>query len=231
MDLTRIATALRHCGRAKAFIPGKAFHSRLIKLGTTRDVFLANNLISMYMSFCFFEDANKMFDEMPERNVVTWTAMISGYTDGGRPNQGLRLFDHMLESDSETPNGFVYSAVLKACGVTGDLELGRSVHERVLRDNLVSDTVLMNALLDMYVKCGSLGEAEEALEDGIVDQVAAPEEMFDRALELAESVKAKARMGVYGLLRSELYGEAIRAFQSISYVYSRVISREAKVKL
>lgn len=74
-------------------------------------------------------------------------------------------------------------------------------------------------------------KAEEALEDGIVDQVAAPEEMFDRALELAESVKAKARMGVYGLLRSELYGEAIRAFQSISYVYSRVISREAKVKL
>lgn len=74
-------------------------------------------------------------------------------------------------------------------------------------------------------------KAAEALSDGIVDEIAPPGEMLDRALALAEQVKERARMGVYGLLRYELYGEAIRAFQQISHVYSRVISREAKVKL
>lgn len=71
----------------------------------------------------------------------------------------------------------------------------------------------------------------EALADGIVDEIAPPEEMFERALALADRVKSKARTGVYGLLRAELYGDAVRAFQQISYVHSRVIAREAKVKL
>ncbi|KAM0081839.1 hypothetical protein ACKRZS_005980 [Fusarium odoratissimum] len=73
--------------------------------------------------------------------------------------------------------------------------------------------------------------SSEALADGIVDEIASPEEMLDRALQLADRVKSKAKMGVYGLLRGELYGEALRAFQQISYVHSRLNSRQAKVKL
>jgi hypothetical protein len=69
------------------------------------------------------------------------------------------------------------------------------------------------------------------LADGIVDEIALPEEMLDCALQLANRVKCKAKMGVYGLLRGELYGEALRAFQQISYVHSRLNSRPAKVKL
>lgn len=69
-------------------------------------------------------------------------------------------------------------------------------------------------------------KSSEALADSIVDEIAEPEVMLDRALTLANKVKSKARMGVY-----ELYGEAIKAFQQISYVHSRIVSREAKVKL
>lgn len=71
----------------------------------------------------------------------------------------------------------------------------------------------------------------EALEDGIVDVVAPPEEMLDVALKLAEQWKAKAKMGVYGVLRNELVGEALAAYQSISYVHHKPTGREAKVKL
>ncbi|KAK2735684.1 hypothetical protein FQN55_002046 [Onygenales sp. PD_40] len=72
---------------------------------------------------------------------------------------------------------------------------------------------------------------KEALKDGIVDEVAAPEEMLEKALEYAEKWKAKAKMGVYGVLRSELYGEAVEGFKKISYVHSREVSRQPKVKL
>ena len=74
-------------------------------------------------------------------------------------------------------------------------------------------------------------KSSDALADGIVDEIAPPEQMFERALALAHRVKSKARTGVYGLLRAELYGDAVKAFQRISYVHSRVIAREAKVKL
>ncbi|EXK81934.1 hypothetical protein FOQG_13693 [Fusarium oxysporum f. sp. raphani 54005] len=73
--------------------------------------------------------------------------------------------------------------------------------------------------------------SSEALADGIVDEIASPEEMLNCALQLANRAKSKAKIGVYGLLKGELYGEALRAFQQISYVHSRLNSRQAKVKL
>lgn len=72
---------------------------------------------------------------------------------------------------------------------------------------------------------------KEALAEGIVDAVAPPEKMFDVALELAEKWAPKAKMGVYGVLRGELYGDAARSFQKISYVHSRSTTRPALAKI
>jgi enoyl-CoA hydratase/carnithine racemase len=73
--------------------------------------------------------------------------------------------------------------------------------------------------------------SKEALKDGLVDEVANPDKMMESALALAERLSPKAKAGVYGVLRGELYGEADRIFQSISYVHSRPTSRQAKAML
>lgn len=72
---------------------------------------------------------------------------------------------------------------------------------------------------------------KEALEDGIVDAVAEPDKMFDVAMELAKQWAPKAKMGVYSLLRNELYGEAGRAFRDISYIHGKPTDRPAKAKI
>ncbi|EXJ53610.1 uncharacterized protein A1O5_13177 [Cladophialophora psammophila CBS 110553] len=72
---------------------------------------------------------------------------------------------------------------------------------------------------------------KEALEDGIVDVIASPDKMLEEAIKIAEQWKAKAKMGVYGLLRNELWDQAHSAYQAVSYVHSRQTSREPKVKL
>ena len=72
---------------------------------------------------------------------------------------------------------------------------------------------------------------KEALEDGIVDAVAEPEKMFDAAMELARRWAPKAKMGVYSLLRNELYGDAGKAFREISYVHGQPTGRPAKAKI
>ena len=72
---------------------------------------------------------------------------------------------------------------------------------------------------------------KEALRDGIVDEIAEPEIMFDRALELAKKVREKSKMGVYALLRNELWGEAASRFRAISYVHGRLTSTPAKAKI
>lgn len=74
-------------------------------------------------------------------------------------------------------------------------------------------------------------KAPEAFEDGIVDVIVPPEEMFEKALEMAEKWKSKAKMGVYSLLRNELWGEATGKYAASSYVHGRETSLQPKVKL
>jgi len=72
---------------------------------------------------------------------------------------------------------------------------------------------------------------KEALEDGIVDAVAEPGEMLDVALDKARQVQGRAKMGVYSLLRNELWGEASEAFRNISYVHGKPTSTPPKAKI
>lgn len=72
---------------------------------------------------------------------------------------------------------------------------------------------------------------ESALADGIVDAIAPPSDLFAVALAMATRWAPKAKMGVYGVMRQELYGQATEAFQRISYVHSKRTSRDALIKL
>jgi enoyl-CoA hydratase/carnithine racemase len=72
---------------------------------------------------------------------------------------------------------------------------------------------------------------KEALEDGIVDVIAEPEKMLDVAIAVAERWKTKSKMGVYGLLRGELWGTATEMYARNSYVHRKETAREPKVKL
>ncbi|XP_042496608.1 pentatricopeptide repeat-containing protein At4g08210 [Macadamia integrifolia] len=167
MDLNCVVGAIRHCRRILAFGHGKAFHSHLIKFGFLKEVFIVNNLIAMYTDFRFLEDAQQLFDEAPKRNVVTWTTMISAFTYAGRPLEALRYFNWMSESGSEMLNSFTFSTALKACALLGSLELGKSIHGNIPKVTLDSDTVLMNTLLDMYVKCGRLCDAQKVFDGAL----------------------------------------------------------------
>ncbi|KAF1849747.1 ClpP/crotonase [Cucurbitaria berberidis CBS 394.84] len=70
-----------------------------------------------------------------------------------------------------------------------------------------------------------------AYEDGIVDEVANPEEMLAVALKKASEIQGKAKMGVYSLLRNELWGEAAEKIRGICYVHGRIVTAPARAKI
>ncbi|RFU33112.1 hypothetical protein B7463_g3220, partial [Scytalidium lignicola] len=72
---------------------------------------------------------------------------------------------------------------------------------------------------------------KEAFEDGIVDAVAPPAEIFNAAMQYAKKWQSKSKADVYGVLRGELVGEALVKLKGVSYVHSKLISRRPKVKL
>lgn len=165
-DLGAIAGALRRCGRSRASNGGRSLQCLLLKSGLSCNTFLANSLIAMYADLGALCDAQAVFDEMPEKNVASWTASIAAHCDAGNPSRALSTFSLMLASGPEeaAPNSFTFSATLKACAVAGDLRLGRQIHGRIAGAHLPSDAVLMNSLLDFYLRCGDLQEARRVFE-------------------------------------------------------------------
>ena len=72
---------------------------------------------------------------------------------------------------------------------------------------------------------------KEALQDGIVDAIAPPDKMLEVAIAKGREVAPRAKMGVFSLLRNELYGDAQARIRGISYVHGRVTARPAKAKI
>ncbi|KAK4271975.1 hypothetical protein QN277_020588 [Acacia crassicarpa] len=126
-----------------------------------RDLVSWNVMITGYAKQGEMESARKLFDEVPKRDVVTWNAMIAGYVLCSSHEQALELFEEMRKI-GERPDEVTMLSLLSACAELGDLEMGKNIH-RYISEMCSGDlsTILGNALIDMYSKCGSIEKALE----------------------------------------------------------------------
>ncbi|KAJ4768004.1 Pentatricopeptide repeat-containing protein [Rhynchospora pubera] len=95
---------------------------------------------------------------MKQRNVVSWTAMIMAYTRAEHYDQAIDLFLHM-EEEGVKIDEFVITSVLHTCACKGSSKDGQRIHEYALKNGMISNSSVANALMDMYAKCGNMEEA------------------------------------------------------------------------
>ncbi|KAF0897967.1 hypothetical protein E2562_001660 [Oryza meyeriana var. granulata] len=127
------------------------------------DVVSWNVMIDGYVKSGDLARARGLFDVMPERNVVSWTRVIGAFAQMKQPEEAIKVFRRMQVEGIE-PDGVALLSVLSACGDLGVVDLGEWVHRFVLRRRLCQEIRLMNAIIDMYVKCGSVKKAVEVFE-------------------------------------------------------------------
>lgn len=121
-------------------------------------------MISGYTRVGQVGNAISLFDQMPERDVPSWNAVIAGCTQNGLFSEAISLFRKMMQHRHNRPNQVTVVCALSACGHTGMLQLGKSIHGYVYRYSLGFDSFMSNALVDMYGKCGSLKEAKRVFD-------------------------------------------------------------------
>eukprot|EP01018_Ginkgo_biloba_P039032 Gb_40503 [translate_table: standard] len=154
---------LNSCAQLSALQRGKEVHDCIIKSGFESDVCVANALIDMYGKCGSLEDARQLFDKMSQRDVVSWNAAIAGYMHYGHANEGLKLFQHMQLTGMK-PNSVTIATVLLACFHSAGLQLGKEIHDYVIRNGLDFEFVMGNALMDMYAKCGRVHYARQVFD-------------------------------------------------------------------
>uniref|UniRef100_A0A0D3HLU6 DYW domain-containing protein n=1 Tax=Oryza barthii TaxID=65489 RepID=A0A0D3HLU6_9ORYZ len=152
---------LHRCVETGSLGAARAVHGHMAKTGAGADMFVATSLVNAYMRCGAARDARRLFDGMPERNVVTWTALVTGYTLNSQPALGLEVFVEMLEM-GRYPSHYTLGATLNACLASCDVDLGKQVHGYAIKYGAESITSMGNSLCRLYSKLGSLDSALRA---------------------------------------------------------------------
>eukprot|EP01018_Ginkgo_biloba_P026789 Gb_37516 [translate_table: standard] len=163
VDSETYAHLLQRCIKMKSLEEGKQVHAHMIKMGFESDMFLGNNLINMYVKCGTVESAHQVFDKMPKRDVVSWTAIIAGYAKHSGIKEALQLFDQMRGSGME-PDFITFVCLLRACARPDALEQGMQVHALIIKCAIELDGFLESAIVTMYAQCGILEDTRKVLD-------------------------------------------------------------------
>ncbi|XP_058086532.1 pentatricopeptide repeat-containing protein At1g08070, chloroplastic-like [Magnolia sinica] len=158
-DEVTMVSVLSACGDLKDLDYGKNLHFHIDESGMKVCVVLGTALLDMYAKCGELDLARHVFDALPERNVVAWSAMVSGYSQNNCGEEALRLFKEMVFETNQKPNEITILAVISACAQSGDLNLGRWIHAYISKAQLNPSISLQNSLIDMYSKCGQIDVA------------------------------------------------------------------------
>ncbi|KAL8533544.1 hypothetical protein ACS0TY_009804 [Phlomoides rotata] len=169
---------------------GGVIHGHIVKFGFESYVFVASPLVDMYAKCGLINEAKRVFDELPERNLVVHNTMLMGFLRCGMVEESYGLFGRMTERDSIswtsmitglTQNGmerealdlfqemrfkglnmdqFTFGSVLTACGGLSALKEGKQIHAYLTRTDHMDNVFVGSALLDMYSKCRDIKNAE-----------------------------------------------------------------------
>ncbi|XP_021297663.1 putative pentatricopeptide repeat-containing protein At3g01580 [Herrania umbratica] len=156
----------------KACNDGKSaakLHSLLLKTGFSHDSFFTTKLASVYSKFISIEEAQKLFDEMPQRNVYLWNSILRAYSKQKQWKKAWVLFKNMISNekgDKNEPDNFTLSIVLKACAGLRLLQQGEILHGFLRQNEKVGlDLFVGSALIEFYSKCGQMGDALKVFEE------------------------------------------------------------------
>ncbi|KAL8160741.1 hypothetical protein V2J09_002278 [Rumex salicifolius] len=141
----------------------KQIHGLIKKYGLSLDVFAGSALIDVYSKCCLVADARLVFDEVKEKDLVVWNAMLFGYTQQMESEEALKLH-RQLQVSGHKPNEFTFVALLTAASNLASIQHGLQFHAQLVKISLDGDPFITNALVDMYAKCGSLEEARKVFE-------------------------------------------------------------------
>ncbi|KAG9134715.1 hypothetical protein Leryth_001031 [Lithospermum erythrorhizon] len=160
-----LGSLLHHCSKTKAFHKGLTLHASAIKTALSQDIYISNHILNLYAKCGKLNYARHVFDEMSHRNVVTWSAMISGYDQAGQFRNALILYSRLRADCNIWPNEFVFASVLSSCACLMWLPVGQQVHCEAVKLNYSSVSFVENSLISMYMKCGKWDDAVFAFEN------------------------------------------------------------------
>ncbi|KAM0903956.1 hypothetical protein ACQ4PT_018349 [Festuca glaucescens] len=201
------ASLLLRLRSGPALAEARRLHAALLVGGHRNGVVLAAQLVHVYARLGEIGHALRVLDGMPRRNSFAWNAAIKGLVDAGRFSEALKTYWDMVNDGSVAADAFTYPPVIKACAAPGAVEQGRLIRQHVdagvARGDAKPNVFVQCALVDMFAKCGCLGEARSVFESMQDRDLPAWTAMIGGAVHAGEWLYA---MNLFKRMRSEGFG-------------------------
>ncbi|PPD96395.1 hypothetical protein GOBAR_DD06558 [Gossypium barbadense] len=143
------------------FYQGRQKHGYIFRNEGVMTVFMGTALIDFYGKRGHLEFAFRVFNQMLDREVCTWNAMISSFACNGREKEALDLFEKM-KVDGMCPNEVTFVAVLTACARTKRVQLGSQFFQSMrCQYGIVPIMEHYGCMVDLLGRAGLLTQATE----------------------------------------------------------------------
>ncbi|CAA7022003.1 unnamed protein product [Microthlaspi erraticum] len=151
-NVSTLVLVIHACRSFRSYVDGEKIHSYVIRSGFWGISSVQNSILCIYAE-CDSSSARRLFDEMSERDVISWSVAIRSYVQSQESVLGLKMFQEMVREARTEPDCITITSVLKACAVLEDVDVGRSVHGFSIRKGFdLEDVFVRNSLIDMYSK-------------------------------------------------------------------------------
>lgn len=142
MDEFTFSSILSGIARLGAFTSGVLIHCCVAKHGFDESVVVGSGLIDMYLKCGQVNTAEFLFESLPDKNLVTWNAMISGYAHNENLTKVIQVFEQLKHAKDLQPDGITFLNVLSACWHNKTpLEVASLYFESMIRDYEIDPTV------------------------------------------------------------------------------------------
>ncbi|KAM5571954.1 putative pentatricopeptide repeat-containing protein [Rosa sericea] len=135
---------------------GQGIHGLCLKSNLDSNDHVCSVLVSMYSRCRCMDSAHKVFSGLFEPDLVTWSSLITGYSQSGDYEKALFFFK-CLNMEGKKADPILIASVLAAASQIANVAPGSEIHAYVLRRGLESDVMISSALIAMYSKCGFMG--------------------------------------------------------------------------
>lgn len=148
-----ITTVLPSIGEVCARRLGQEVHAYVLKTKSySKQVTIQSALIDMYCKCGDLKSGRQVFYSSMERNVICWTALMSGYASNGRLEQALRSTIWM-QQEGFRPDNVTVATVLPICAELRALKQGKEIHAYALKSCFLPNVSIVSSLMVMYSKC------------------------------------------------------------------------------
>ncbi|KAF5746637.1 pentatricopeptide repeat-containing protein [Tripterygium wilfordii] len=162
------SVALKACADLNDFQVGRGIHAQVAKSNEEPDQVVNNALLRFYAECGRFDEVVKVFEEMPERNIVSWNSLITSLLKQGRLFEAMDMFRRM-QRDGMGFSWVTLTTILSLCAQVTALHSGKEIHAQIVKSVKRPDMPVLNSLLDMYGKCGVIDYCRKVF-DGMSDK-------------------------------------------------------------